>query len=390
MASFNALNKLAGTLPEAAGEHGQQQGQNLALEITRGMPHNPTTEMDMELWKVARAIQNHPELMETFTRNTPEKLGHLWKAGELNLLAVSVLQGFLDRYGSRGLAEIDIGRTRWREDPTPVFSALTGYLQIDDPGQAPDAVFRRGEISARAALDQLVAGLRHTRAGWIKAPLARFFADRMRRLLCIRESPKFFAVRVFGMLRQELLRCGQDLTAAGELESAEDLFFLSYKELEDFSSAADSQPWREIIASRRRSYGLEQHRRQIPRLLLSDGRAFYEGIQAPAGAEDVISGSPVSPGSVEGRVRVVLDPHHADLHPGEIMVCPGTDPSWTPLFLTAGGLIMEVGGMMTHGAVVAREYGIPAVVGVDQATRRLETGMSIRLDGSSGQIVILP
>ena len=192
------------------------------------------------------------------------------------------------------------------------------------------------------------------------------------------------------MLRHELLRCGQDLIAAGELENAEDLFFLSYKELEDFSSAADSQRWREIIAGRRRAYDLEQHRRQIPRLLLSDGRAFYEGIQAPAGAEDVISGSPVSPGSVEGCVRVVLDPYHADLHPGEIMVCPGTDPSWTPLFLTAGGLIMEVGGMMTHGAVVAREYGIPAVVGVDQATRRLETGMSIRLDGSSGQIVILP
>ncbi|MFZ3080545.1 MAG: PEP-utilizing enzyme, partial [Bellilinea sp.] len=102
-----------------------------------------------------------------------------------------------------------------------------------------------------------------------------------------------------------------------------------------------------------------------------------------------LAGSPVSPGSIEGNVRVVLNPHHAGLLPGEIMVCPGTDPSWTPLFLTAGGLIMEVGGMMTHGAVVAREYGIPAVVGVDQATEQLHTGMRIRLDGSSGQIVIL-
>jgi pyruvate,water dikinase len=100
-------------------------------------------------------------------------------------------------------------------------------------------------------------------------------------------------------------------------------------------------------------------------------------------------GSPVSPGSVEGRVRVVLDPRQAGLVPGEIMVCPGTDPSWTPLFLTAGGLIMEVGGMMTHGAVVAREYGIPAVVGVDHATQRLVTGQCVRLDGSSGQIDVL-
>ncbi len=102
-----------------------------------------------------------------------------------------------------------------------------------------------------------------------------------------------------------------------------------------------------------------------------------------------MSGSPVSPGRVEGRVRVVLDPRQAALLPGEIMVCPGTDPSWTPLFLTAAGLVMEVGGMMTHGAVVAREYGIPAVVGVDQATTRLKNGQCISLDGTSGSIILL-
>ncbi len=112
-------------------------------------------------------------------------------------------------------------------------------------------------------------------------------------------------------------------------------------------------------------------RKQIPRLLLSDGRAYYEGVIATAQVDGGMSGSPVSPGSVTGRVRVVLDPTHAGLQPGEILVCPGTDPSWTPLFLTAAGLVMEVGGMMTHGAVVAREYGLPAIVGVDRATTRL-------------------
>lgn len=389
-ASLNALNKLAGTLPECEGNNRQLQGQNLALEITRGMKHNPTTEMDMELWKVALAIRSQPALEQYFSTNTPQQLGRLWKTGEFDQQAARVLQEFLERYGSRGLAEIDIGRTRWREDPTPVFSALSGYLQIEDSGQAPDTVFERGEISARAALDRLVSRLRATRGGWIKAPLARFFAGRMRRLLCIRESPKFFAVRIFGLVRRELLRCGQDLVSAGELGSADDLFFLTFKELEQFSDSTDSRPWMEEIANRRHAYDFEQHRRQIPRLLLSDGRAFYTGIQVPAEGDDILNGSPVSPGSVEGLVRVVLDPHHAGLLPGEIMVCPGTDPSWTPLFLTTGGLIMEVGGMMTHGAVVAREYGIPAVVGVDQATRRLQTGMRIRLDGSSGQIVILP
>jgi pyruvate,water dikinase len=128
-------------------------------------------------------------------------------------------------------------------------------------------------------------------------------------------------------------------------------------------------------------------RRQIPNLLLSDGTAIYEGT-AVSGSGD-LGGTPVSPGVVEGIVHIVLDPHQAQLAPGEILVCPGTDPAWTPLFLAAGGLITEVGGLMTHGSVVAREYGIPAVVGIHQATSRLQTGQRIRLDGSSGKIEIL-
>jgi pyruvate,water dikinase len=124
-------------------------------------------------------------------------------------------------------------------------------------------------------------------------------------------------------------------------------------------------------------------------VLVSDGRAFYEGVGAGTDTGDVITGSPVSPGVVEGVVHVIFNPHETQLAPGEILVCPGTDPAWTPLFMVAGGLITEVGGMMTHGSVVAREYGIPAVVGVHQATTRLKTGQRIRMDGTAGKISIL-
>ncbi|HMN30887.1 MAG TPA: PEP-utilizing enzyme, partial [Caldilineaceae bacterium] len=134
----------------------------------------------------------------------------------------------------------------------------------------------------------------------------------------------------------------------------------------------------------------ERRRRQIPRILLSDGRAFYDGVNRQAvDRQGVLVGSPVSPGVVEGTVHVVFDPHHAHLAPGEILVCPGTDPSWTPLFLAAGGLVMEVGGLMTHGSVVAREYGIPAVVGVHEATSRLRSGQQVRVDGVRGEIILL-
>jgi pyruvate,water dikinase len=214
----------------------------------------------------------------------------------------------------------------------------------------------------------------------------------------IRESPKFFMVRMLGLLRSELLKTGGEFVQAGELARADDLLYLTFSELRAFA-ARRKRDWPTLIAHRREAYSREMLRRQIPRLLLSDGRAFYEGLSAPIGSGEALSGEaltrealtggPVSPGSVEGRVRVVFDPREAHLLPGEILVCPGTDPSWTPLFLTAAGLVMEVGGMMTHGAVVAREYGIPAIVGVDRATTRLHTGQRISMNGSTGQIVLL-
>ena len=176
---------------------------------------------------------------------------------------------------------------------------------------------------------------------------------------------------------------------AGLLTQSDDLFFLHLDELEALAGGEERE-WAATVADRRQVYAQEMRRKQVPRLLLSDGHAFYEGVMAPDQEEEgVIVGSPVSAGVVEGVVRVVLDPFTEQLEPGEILVCPGTDPSWTPLFLVAGGLVTEVGGMMTHGSVVAREYGIPAVVGVHQATARLQTGERVRVDGTAGRVARL-
>jgi pyruvate,water dikinase len=144
-----------------------------------------------------------------------------------------------------------------------------------------------------------------------------------------------------------------------------------------------------IVAANRANYEHERTRKQMPRVLLSTGEAFYEGVSEVTASGDDLVGAVVSPGLVEGRVRVIFDPHGARLEPGEILVCPSTDPGWTPLFLTAGGLIMEIGGLMTHGSIVAREYGLPAVVGVHQATTRLKTGQWVRVDGNHGRVTIL-
>ncbi len=385
IASLNFLRLQMKDLPSEPGSPGWD---DVLLELTRGVPYNPTTEMDLRLWGLARSIQADPRLLAEFTSCDARALAQRYEAGEMSSAGRALMSGFLACYGRRGLGEIDLGRERWSEDPAPVFGMLSGYLQIIQPEQAPDAVFARSEAAAQAALERLYAALARTPGGWFKLRRARFLAGRMRRLLGLRESPKFFVVRLMASLRAPLLDAGAELARAGEFEHPDDVFYLSFGEIESFA-AGEQRDWRGLISHRREAYRREQLRRQVPRVLLSDGRAFYEGISTPAARDGSIVGSPVSPGSVEGSVRVVLDPRHAGLLPGEILVCPGTDPSWTPLFLSAGGLVMEVGGMMTHGAVVAREYGIPAIVGVDQATTRLKTGQRIRMDGSSGVIEVL-
>jgi pyruvate,water dikinase len=294
----------------------------------------------------------------------------------------------MDRYGMRGLGEIDIGLPRWRDDPTPVMQTLQSYLQITDPNAAPDVLFVRGQKNAEEAIEQLAATVRKQRGGWVKEKLIRFAARRVRVLMGVREAPKFYAIRVIGIARRELLESGGELAQVGVFERAEDIFFLKIHELEALARK-EAGNWKAVIAGHRASYEREMRRRQVPRVLVSDGRTFYEGIGAETDTGDVITGSPVSAGVVEGLVHVVLDPRGTQLVPGEILVCPGTDPAWTPLFMAAGGLVMEVGGMMTHGSVVAREYGIPAVVGVHQATTRLKDGQRIRVDGTAGKIVML-
>jgi pyruvate,water dikinase len=368
---------------------GVPDGKTSALEATRGLPHNVTTVMDLALWQTAGTIKADPDSAAVFRHRPAGELAADYLAGHLPDVAQDAVAAFLDAYGMRGLAEIDLGRPRWREDPTMVMQVLRSYLDITDPKQAPDRVFARGAGAAEAAVQRLAGAVRRTRWGRLKALVVRGAARRLRALAGLRESPKFLLIRLFGLARAGLLDSGRQLADAGVLDRADDVFFLKLDELRALA-AREPRAWRLLIAQRRQTYRRELRRRQVPRVLLSDGRAFYDEADAPAGSgARVLVGTPVSPGVAEGVVRVVRDPAGARLAPGEVLVCPGTDPSWTPLFLAAAGLVTEVGGLITHGAVVAREYGIPAVVGVPQATTRLRTGQRVRVDGTSGHVMLL-
>ena len=371
IAMTSRLNDLA----TKAGEPG------LGLACLRGLDGNVTTAMDLDLWQVARTIQADAASRARFVDDDPDALALDYRDGTLPEAALAAIRSFLTEYGMRGLAELDLGRPRWAEDPTQVLATLRSYVRIDQAERAPDAVFAASQRASQEATDRLARLL----AG-PDARQARFLVSRIRGLMGARETPKFTIIRAMGILRDGLLASGADLLTIGALDRADDVFFLRLAELDQVWTR-DPGHWRVLIATRRAVDAREQLRVQLPRVILSDGRTFYEGLgNTPDGA---LSGSPVSPGVAEGRVRVVSDPATETLSPGEILVCRATDPAWTPLFLAAAGLVTEVGGMMTHGSVVAREYGIPAVVGVHDATRRLTTGQYVRLDGTHGTIELL-
>ncbi len=374
---------MLGALTRLVNRCGGPGDQQLPLELLRGLAGNVTTDMDLALWQVAQDVRGTAAEADV-RAGTPAQACQVFLDGRWPEPAAGALRGFLHRYGMRGVGEIDLGRTRWRDDPTDVVTTLRAYLNID-PANAPDVVYRQAVQAAETAAQRLI-GL----AGPLRAPAARFATSRIRSLLGARETPKFTIVSVLGLVREGLLECGRSLVEEGVLERAEDVMMLRLAELArggELARSEDRSGWAGLVVARKAAQEREARRRLVPRVILGDGRTYYHASGTPT--EGAVVGSPVSPGSVEGRVRVVLDPVHSGLQPGEILVCPGTDPAWTPLFLTAGGLVCEVGGMMTHGSVVAREYGIPAVVGVPDATSRLPTGTRVRLDGSAGTIELL-
>jgi phosphohistidine swiveling domain-containing protein len=331
--------------------------------VWRWLPHDPTIAMGAELARIA-GIYAEP------SPATPEVVE------------------FLARYGHRAPdREIDLGLPRLTDDPTYVVELVHGYQRSGEPGHA-HTQFETGAGEAQEAVDEIVAQVRRTK-GPVRALILRFLLDRFRRLGGLRERPKFDMVRAIALGRRTLRRTGAALASDGVLDHADDVFFLDTADLRAMLSGADRN-LRSLAAANRHEYQRELGRRTVPRLLVSDGEAVYgPAPDTTAGGGGVLVGTAVSPGLHEGVVRVLDSPVGADLRPGEILVAASTDPGWTPLFLLAGALVMEVGGVVSHGAVVAREYGIPAVADIAGATTRLRSGQRIRVDGGSGTVMLL-
>ena len=359
---------------------------NAADTLTQSVPHNVTSEMGLALLDLADVIRPSPEVV-AFLHEVDDNDGFV---DDLSTLeggreARDALASFLDKYGMRGVGEIDITRPRWSERPTTLVPLILGNIKNFEPGEA-ERRFARGLQEAWTFEQEILARLRALPDGEDKAAETKRKIDRVRTFIGYREYPKYGMVSRYFVYKQALLKEAERLVRANVLAEKEDIFFLSLTEFHDVvrTNRVDDH----LIRQRRDAFESSQSLTP-PRVFTSDGEVIagtYGRVDVPAGA---LVGLPVSAGTIEGRARVVLDMAEADFEPGDILVTAYTDPSWTPAFVAVSGLVTEVGGLMTHGAVIAREYGLPAVVGVERATQLIDDGQKIRVNGSDGYVEIV-
>ncbi|KIG18471.1 Phosphoenolpyruvate synthase [Enhygromyxa salina] len=366
MISWKLLDKLCGNDPRVA-------------ELARGLDGNVTTQMDLELGDLADIVRTHDGLYARLSADItalqrPTEIDALDGAAQL----LADWQTFLATYGHRAVGEIDMTKPRWAEDPSSLLHALSGMLRDRSIG-GHRAQQRATEQSADQAGQGLIANAKFGRR-W----LIRRLIPRMRTGLSLREHPKFVFMRGLYLVRGAILQVAEDLVQAQRLAKAEDIWWLNY---DDIERAVAGESMHALVESRRLEYrGYAKLR--PPRVITSEGE-IPRPPRAAALPPGTFAGVSASAGIVEGVARVIMDPTTEVMHAGEILVAPFTDPGWTPLFIHASALVMEVGGLMTHGSVVAREYGIPAVVGLDDATRLITSGQRIRVDGDTGIVTIL-
>ena len=358
---------------------------NAADTLTLSAPNNVTSEMGLALLDVADVIRPHPHVV-AFLQHVDDE-GFLDKLPDLEggRDARDAIRSWLDKYGMRCVGEIDITLPRWSERPTTLVPMILGNVRNFEPG-AGKRRFEQGRQEAWKKEQELLERIRALPDGEHKADETKRMIDRVRTFIGYREYPKYGMVSRYFVYRLALLEETERLVRAGVLQEKENVFYLTFPELHDVVRTGKVD---DHLIRQRKDVFRSYQALTPPRVLTSEGEAVagsYRREDVPVGA---LVGLAVSAGTIEGRARVILDVADADLEPGDILVTTCTDPSWTPLFVAIAGMVTEVGGLMTHGAVIAREYGLPAVVGVEHATKRIRDGQRIRVNGTDGYVEIL-
>jgi phosphoenolpyruvate synthase/pyruvate phosphate dikinase len=379
MAGINASTWINEKMKEWLGE------KNLSDMLSQSAPNNITSEMGLDLLDVADVIRPYPKVIEYLRQAKDENFLKALVKFDGGRETKEAFYEFLSKYGMRCAGEIDITKTRWSEKPTTLIPMILSNIKNFEPG-ASDRKFEQGRREALDKEQELLDRLEQLPDGEQKAKETKRMIDQIRNFIGYREYPKYSIVNHYFIYKQALLKEAEQLVLAHLILEKEDIYYLSFEELVEVirTNKLDYQ----IISKRKDEHKLYE-KLTPPRVIRSDGeviRGEYNRENLPA---EAMAGLAVSSGVITGRARVILNMEKADLADGDILVTTFTDPSWTPLFVSIKGLVTEVGGLMTHGAVIAREYGIPAVVGVENATKLIKDGQRIRVHGTDGYVEIL-
>jgi phosphoenolpyruvate synthase/pyruvate phosphate dikinase len=370
MTGMNASSWVNQKMMEWLGE------KNAADTLSQSAPNNITSEMGLALLDLADVIRPYPEVIACLENGDLDELDHLAGGRETRM----AIDAYLSKYGMRCAGEIDITRTRWSEKPSILVPTILGNIKNFEPGEGK----RRFDQGLQAAFEkeqELLHRLKQLPDGDQKAEETKRMIDLVRNFIGYREYPKYSIVSRLLVYKQALLKAAEKLT-----DEMDDLYHLTFDEFRE--AVRTKKLDHQLINKRKAEYKLYE-KLTPPRLMTSDGEIItgkYNREDLPSGA---LAGLAVSSGVVEGRARVITKMEEARLEPGDILVTVFTDPSWTPLFVSIKGLVTEVGGLMTHGAVIAREYGLPAVAAVENATKRIKDGQLVRVHGTEGYVEIL-
>ena len=364
---------------------------NAADTLSQSAPNNITSEMGLALLNVADVIRPYPEVTEFLSRHVGIKDDNfLDKLVKFNggQETRDAIYAFLSKYGMRCAGEIDITKPRWSEKPITLVPLILSNIKNFEPG-AGKQKFEQGRKEALKKEQELLDRVKQLPGGEQKAKETKQKIGLIRNFIGYREYPKYNMVNRYFVYKQALLKEAEQLVQARVIHEKEDIYYLSFEELREVvQHRGSNKPDYQLISKRKEEYKLYE-KLTPPRVITSDGEIIagkYKRENVPAG---VIVGLAVSSGVIEGRARLILELEDADLEDGDILVTSFTDPSWTPLFVSIKGLVTEVGGLMTHGAVIAREYGLPAVVGVENATGLIKDGQRIRVNGTEGYVEVL-
>ena len=379
MAGMNASTWINEKMEQWLGE------KNAADTLSQSVQNNITSEMGLALMEVADVIRPYEEVIAYLQHVENDSfLDELvqFKGGEK---AREAIDAFLNKYGMRCSGEIDITKTRWSEKPTTIIPMILNNIRDFDYG-ASKRKFEEGLQEALKKEEELVDRLQQLPDGKQKVEETKRMIRNIRNFIGYREYPKYGMINRYFIYKQALLKEAEQLVQSGVIHEVDDIYYLTFEELHEVVRTKKLNY--ELIHKQKNDYKLYE-KLTPPRIMTSDGEIItgkYKRENLPA---DAIAGLPVSSGVVEGRARVILNMEEANLEEGDILVTAFTDPGWTPLFVSIKGLVTEVGGLMTHGAVIAREYGLPAVVGVENATKLIKDGQRIRVHGTEGYIEVL-